>query len=172
MRDDQVDHHMLGVIFQQCSFKAGLKKFEMEGDKAVNKELKQYYDMTISAPVDGTKLSRKEKTSALGALMFITQKEMAQSTRQETCTDGRVQHGTISKEDAMLPTCLIAAIFIPTAMEAHEGRNMSVIDLPGVFLYAETDEHTIMVLKCKLAEMMTMVDPKLYRKYVMTDHKC
>ena len=48
---------------------------------------------------------------------------------------------------------------------------MAVIDLTGAFLHAETDEHTIMVLKGKLVEMMTMVDPKMYRKYAMTNHK-
>ena len=38
--EDQVDQHVMGVIFQQkYSFKAGLRKFEYEGDKAVNKEL-------------------------------------------------------------------------------------------------------------------------------------
>ena len=48
---------------------------------------------------------------------------------------------------------------------------MTIIDLPGALLHAETDEHIILGLKGKLVEMMTMVDPKLYRKYAMTNHK-
>ena len=39
----------------------------------VNKELQQYHDMTFFVPIDGTKLSRKERTDALEALVFITQ---------------------------------------------------------------------------------------------------
>ena len=56
-------------------------------------------------------------------------------------------------------------------MEAYEGQGMAVIDLIWAFLYLETNEHIIMVLKGKPVEMMAMVDLRLNRKYVMTDHK-
>ena len=71
----------------------------------------------------------------------------------------------------MMPICSTEAIFITAAMEAHKGCNMAVIDLPGTFLPAEMDEHIIMVLMGELAQMMAMIDPKLYRKYVMTDQR-
>ena len=109
---------MLGVIFQQYSFNAGLKKFGHEDDKAVNKELQQHHNMTTFAPIDGTKLSRKERTSALGALMFVPPKRDG-IVKAITCTDRRGKHGTISKEDDMLPICLTKAISITAAMEAQ-----------------------------------------------------
>ena len=50
---------------------------------------------------------------------------------------------------------------------------MAVINLPEGFLYTEMDEHIIiMVLKCQIAEMMTLVEPKLYMKHIATDSKC
>ena len=74
MMEDQVDLHVLGVIFKQYSFKAGLKQSGKEGDRAINKKLQQHHGMTMFVSIDGTKLSRKDRTSALGALTIVTQK--------------------------------------------------------------------------------------------------
>ena len=71
----------------------------------------------------------------------------------------------------MLPTCSTEAIFTTAALEAHGAYNRAVIDLPGAFLHTEMNEHIIIVLKGILAKMMAMVDPKLYRKYIMANHK-
>ena len=62
----------------------------------------------------------------------------------------------------MSPICFTEVIFITAAMEVHEGRDVAVISLPGAFLHEKTEG--------KLAEMMAMVELKLYMKYVMTDH--
>ena len=40
------------------------------------------------------------------------------------------------------------------------------IDVPEDFLHALTDEEIILILWDPLAEMMVMIDPSLYRKYV------
>ena len=50
-------------------------------------------------------------------------------------------------------------------------RGVAVIDTTGEFLHAVMDKHIIMALKVKLVEMTAMVDTKLYRKHIMTDHK-
>ena len=100
MTEDQVNQHMMGVIFQQYSCKAGLKNLGQEGDKAVNKELQQHHDMTFFVPIDGAKLSRKDRTCPLEALMFTTQKRDG-TVKARRSADGRGQHGTIGKEDYM-----------------------------------------------------------------------
>ena len=115
--------------------------------------------MTRFTSIDGTKLSRKERSDALGALIFLTQKRDG-NVKSRKRTDGRGQHGTITKvvEDAS-PTVSPEAIFITAAIEAHDGRDVAVLDLPGVFIYAEIDKHTIMVLKGKLTGMTAMIEP-------------
>ena len=40
------------------------------------------------------------------------------------------------------------------------------MDLPGVFLHAINDEDMIMYMRGRLAELMTMVAPQTYRKYI------
>ena len=54
MTEDQVNQHMLWVIFQQYSFKDGVKTLGNEGENAVNKELQQHHDRKTFVPIDGT----------------------------------------------------------------------------------------------------------------------
>ena len=42
-------------------------------------------------------------------------------------------------------------VIITSTIEAHEGRDIAVINLPNEFLNAENNEHTLMLLKGKLA---------------------
>ena len=57
------------------------------------------------------------------------------------------------------------------AIDTHEERNVAVIDLPGAYLHAYSDEEVLMLLKGPLAELMVMVDPAIYKKYVIYDSK-
>ena len=70
----KVNKHVLGVIFQQYSLKAGLKQFGKEYRAAVNKELRQHHAMVMVTSMDGTNLPRQAKVDALGALMFLTKR--------------------------------------------------------------------------------------------------
>ena len=60
---------------------------------------------------------------------------------------------------------------ITSTIETHQGRAIAVADLPNAFLNAENNEQTLMLLKGKLAELMVQIDPKLYRKYIITSSK-
>ena len=145
MTEEEIDQHMLCVIFQQHCFKAGLTIFGKEGNKAVNKELQQNHNMTTLAPIYGTKLSRQERTNALVVLMFLSQKRDGK-VKARKCADGRKKYSTITKVEATSPTFSQEAIFMITAAtEDLEAHHMSVIDLPGAFLHAETDEMIIVI---------------------------
>ena len=51
-------------------------------------------------------------------------------------------------------------------IESHEIRHVAYIDIPGDFLHELTNEKEIMILEGPLAELMVVVDLKLYRKFV------
>jgi hypothetical protein len=53
----------------------------------------------------------------------------------------------------------------------HQGQAIAIADLLNVFLNAFNNEQTLMLLKGKLAELMIQIDPKLYRKYIITSSK-
>ena len=46
-----------------------------------------------------------------------------------------------------------------------------MIDLPNAFLNSDNNEQTPIILKGKLAELMVQIDPKMYRKHIITSSK-
>ena len=71
------------------------------------------------------------------------------------------------KEDSESPTVSLESVLLTAAIEAHEMRHVACFDIPGAFLHAKCkDGDVFMLLKGKLAELMTLVEPKLYHQYV------
>ena len=48
---------------------------------------------------------------------------------------------------------------------------MAIIYIPGTYLHVNTDEHVIMLIKVRLADLMTMIYQNLYRKFVIIKRK-
>jgi hypothetical protein len=48
---------------------------------------------------------------------------------------------------------------------------VATFDIPGAFLQADMDETVHMRFEGKMAELMRHVDPKLYRKFILNEHK-
>ena len=164
------EEYALGVILMQYSIKAGLKKFGVKGEEAVSKELKQLHDMLTFYPVFEASLTKQQKRDAIASLMFLKEKRDGQ-IKGRGCADGRKQRDNINKEDATSPTASNEALFLTALIAAMEGRDVGCFDIPGAFLHAETDEEVYMMLKGRLAELMVMVDPALYRKYITVNSK-
>jgi hypothetical protein len=76
------------------------------------------------------------------------------------------------KEDSASPTVSLEGVFLTAAIEAHERRHVACFDIPGAFLHAKCKDGDVsMLLEDKLAELMTLVEPKLYRQHVRYDNK-
>ena len=74
--------------------------------------------------------------------------------------------------DENLSTVSLEGVLLTAAIEAHELRHIACFDIPGAFLHAKCEDGDIfMLLKGKLAELMTLVEPKLYRQHVWYDNK-
>ena len=87
------------------------------------------------------------------------------------CADGRPQRKEFERPDATSPTISTDSIFLTALIDALEGQHVWCFDIPGTFLHAEMDEDVIMMLKGRLAELMVMVEPALYRKFVTYDSR-
>ena len=72
----------------------------------------------------------------------------------------------MSKEEMATPTAMLESIFVTVAIEAKEGKDMAVMDLTGAFLHADNNDDVIMTMKRKLAELMVMMAPQIYHKYL------
>ena len=51
------------------------------------------------------------------------------------------------------------------AIDAEEGRDVSVIDAPGAFLTADMDEDVIVILENEMVSAMLEIDKEIYGKY-------
>jgi hypothetical protein len=63
------------------------------------------------------------------------------------------------------------SVLITGAIDAYEGRDDALCDLPGAFLHTLTDKKVIMILCGELCELMCMIDPKLCQKYICKDKR-
>ncbi len=54
-----------------------------------------------------------------------------------------------------------------STIDAKESREMVIIDIPGAFLHSTNEDYVIMQMNRTLAELMSKMDPKLYRKYLI-----
>ncbi len=93
--------------------------------------------------------------------------------RGRTCADGSKEwlEPGYKKEGGASPTVATDSILISATIDAHKGRDVTTINIPGAFLNAYNDKETIMLLKGRLAKLMVQVNPQLYCKYIIHNSK-
>ncbi len=127
------------------SLKQGLKEFGLRGEQVVYKELDVLHLQQVFAPQDPGFLTKKEKGKALELLMFLEQKR-TRAVKGRLVADRSKQRDYIQEGAAASPTVMTESVLITRAIEATEGQDVAIIDLPGAFLNAEMDEVVHMVL--------------------------
>ena len=123
----------------QMSLKAGLRAFGDDGVKAVEKEMCQLHDRGVMAPVHKKSSTPEQRKEALAFLMFLKQKR-CRKVKGRGCVDGRKQRAFIAKEESTAPTVSTEAVFLTAVIDALEGREVAVLDVPGAFMEADIDE--------------------------------
>ena len=53
-----------------------------------------------------------------------------------------------------------------STIDALEGRDVAVVDIPGAYLSADMDDELHVVFRETLADMMVISDPALYQPFV------
>ena len=60
---------------------------------------------------------------------------------------------------------------LTSIIDAHEQRDVAVVDIPGAFLQADQDEDVWVLFDGTLAELMVKVSPEIYSRYVTINKK-
>ena len=162
-RYTMVIHHVL----THYSVKAGIKKFGAVGTIAVSDEPQQLHTKDTFTPVKATTLSPEQKKRALRSLMFV-KKKLDVKRKGRACTDGWKQQDLYAKEDASSPTVSIETVLLTSVIDALENRDVAVTDIPGVYHTTDIDEEVHIILEGKLAEMMVLTAPEVYRTNITT----
>ena len=66
------------------------------------------------------------------------------------------------------PTAYLESIFLTAVIEAYQRRDIATLDVPNAFLHSmlPEEQHIIMMITGKLAEIMVAIAPNIYRPYI------
>jgi hypothetical protein len=118
-------------------------------------------------PQNADKLSDQQKRDALKSLAFLKENRDG-SIKGQTCADGRKQRAGSAKSDTTSPTVLVESVLITSMIDAFDGRDFAIVDVPGAFLMVNMDEEVYTSIMGHLAEIMVKTAPDIYRKCVST----
>ena len=152
----------------QMSLKAGLRTFGADGVKAVEKEMRQLHNRGVMAPVHKKCLTHEQRKEALAYLMFLKQK-CCGKVKGHGCADGRKQRAYIAKGESTAPMVSTEVVFLTTVIDALEGREVAVLDVPGAFMQADIDELVHVRFTGEMVNMLLQIDSEMYKDYVMME---
>jgi hypothetical protein len=154
----------------QMSMKRGLKVFGEDGVEAVKKEMLQLHERKVMEPKHATELTQEQRREALAYLMFLKRKRCGK-IKGRGCADGRKQRAYITREDAASPTVATESVFLTTVIDALEGRDVAVLDVPGAFMQADMDELVHVRFTGKMVDLLMEIDQKMYGPCVVKEGK-
>jgi Reverse transcriptase (RNA-dependent DNA polymerase) len=97
--------------------------------------------------------------------MFLKKKRCGK-IKGRGCADGRKQRLYTSKQEASSPTVSIESLMISCTIDAKEGRDVAILDIPGAFMQVDMDEVVHMRLEGTMADLVVKLSPKTYEKYI------
>ena len=171
------DETKMGMIFAQYIEKnfgqfflhEGLKKFGDKGSNAAFEELKQLHQRDAFKPRFADSMSNEEKKKALNTIVLIEEKCDGR-IKGRAVADGRKQRTEIQKEDAASPTASLESIILTSIIDAVEGREVCIADIPNAFVQTDMDGDTVfMKLTGAAADLLVKTAPELYRKYIILE---
>ena len=152
----------------QMNMNQGIKMFGEAGVEAVKKEMQQLHDRQVMKAKEAKELTREQKKEALAHLMFLKRK-CGRKIKGRGCADGRKQRAYTAKEDAASPTVSNEAMFLKAVIDAMEGREVAVFNVPGAFMQADMDKLVHVRFTGKMVELLLEIDKDMYGPCVTTD---
>ena len=143
------------------SMNKGLQVFGQDGIKSVRVEMKQLQDRVIKKPKHSKDLTPEHHQEALASSMFLKHKRCG-NIKAQGYVDGWKQHAYMDKEAATSPTVSTEVVFLTAVINALEGCNDAIIDVPGAFMQADMDELVHVRFTGKMVDLLLDINPKMY----------
>ena len=153
-------------MLTQYNMKKGLKGFGGKGEEAIKREMQQLHNMDTIEPV--THPARNNKRNSLTYLMYLKKKRCGK-IKGRGCPDGRKKRENNKEEEVSPPTVVIKSVFLTSIVDAGQGRDATVVDIPGAYMHTDIDEHIIVRFDQTMTKMLEITDPKIYKPYIQID---
>ena len=134
-------------------------------------ELQQMHMRNAFTPLDPATLTPKQKSQTLESHLFLKEKRDS-TVKGRMVAGGNKQRSYTPKEEATSPTAALESVMLTATIDAEEGRDVAIVDLPNAFIQTDVGNEMItMRLRGKLAELMVKIAPEIYKSYVTLDAK-
>jgi hypothetical protein len=128
----------VAAIMIQLSLKAGLKEWSDRAFTAARYEMKQLHLRNTFNPKHWRELSQVQRQKVLESHMFLKKKRDG-NIKRRTAAGGNKQRDYTSKEDASSPTVATEAVLLSCIIDAEEGRDIAVTDIPNAFVQTRVE---------------------------------
>jgi hypothetical protein len=169
----QSDPDTVATIMTQLSLRTGLKEWGDRAYEAATSEMKQLHLRNTFKPRHLKQLSDIQRKTILESHMFLKEKRDGK-IKGRTVAGGNKQRDYISKEDASSPTVSTESVLLSCIIDAEEGRDVAVVDIPNAFVQtAIEDEKDMAIIRLRgdLVDILVDIAPEVYRQFVTTDKK-
>ena len=175
MQEDfyQAEPDVVATVMTQLSLKAGIKKWGDKAFKAARNEMKQLHLRDTFSPKHANELTHLQRQMILESHLFLKEKRSGE-IKGRTVAGGNKQRDYISKEDASSPTVATESVLLTCIIDAEEGRDVAVIDIPNAFVQTRVeDEKDMAFIKIRgvLVDILVDIAPDVYGPYVTEDKK-
>ncbi len=154
--------------------KSALREWGDDARAAGEKEVNQLHWRETFIPGQMLELTTEQQAKILQSHMFIGQKRTGE-TKARMVTGGNTQHGHVTKEELSSPTVSTTAVLLALIVNAHEGRDVAVVDIPNAFIQTKVDDakdRVIIRITGVIVYWLVKVAPKVYiASYVATNSK-
>lgn len=169
----QAEPDVVAMVMTQLSLKAGLKAWGDKAHTAAHNEMKQLHLRNTFKPWHWKDLTYEQQQMILESHMFLKEKRDG-STKARTVAGGNKQRAYINKEDASSPTVATESVLLTCIIDAEEGRDVAVIDIPNAFVQTRVeDEKDMAFIKLRgiLVDILVGIAPEIYKAYAYKDKK-
>ena len=118
-------------------------------------------------PIYPSEMAEQKKSDALNHLLFLKDKS-DKTIKARFCAGGCKQRAGWNKRDVTSTTAALESIL--SCIDALEGRNVAMMDIPKAFLTADMDKEVNMMLRGILAELMVDVETLLCLNHMAVDN--
>jgi hypothetical protein len=105
--------------------------------------------------------------------MFVVKKRTGE-TKARLVGGGNKQREYLTKEDSSSPTVATESVLLTSIVDADEGRDVAIIDIPNAFIQTRVKEKkdwVIIRIRGVVVDWLTKIAPKVYTKFVSKDKK-
>jgi len=99
----------------------------------VEKEISQLQWRETFAPKRMSDLTTEQKGKILQSHMFVVKKRDG-VTKAQIVVGGNQQRGHVTKDESSSPTVSTESVLLTLIDDAHEGREVAVIDIPNAYI--------------------------------------